>query len=93
MSVDVAKETQATIVGPNVEDIRSNYSIINDFVTTNYPALRVFQTLHSVDVVTPYLTKREGVEWLAEECGLQLHELAFCGDSDGDVGALQITGK
>ena len=30
--------------------------------------------------------------WLAEKCGISLSEIAFVGDTGGDVGALKIVG-
>jgi len=44
-------------------------------------------------VVAPNLTKRDGVRWLAEICGVDLQEIAFVGDTDGDIGALQTVGR
>lgn len=92
-SVDMAKQAQATLVGPDTAEIQQLYPVLHDYVNTNFPELQVFQTPNSIDIVQPGLTKREGVYWLADEYALSTGDLAFLGDTDGDLGALQTVGR
>ena len=93
LMVDLAKQTQASIVAPGPDPIRAIFPEIQAYVSDNHPNLESFQTRHSVDVVAPHLTKLAGVQWLASRFDLEMSELAFIGDSDGDLGALKIVGR
>lgn len=92
VSIDYAKRSQAALVGSpegGIEEVRDE---IDAFVAQNHPSFNVFHTHISIDVVPFGLTKAEGMAWLAEKCGISLHEIAFVGDTGGDVGALKIVG-
>ncbi|MFB6272813.1 MAG: HAD family hydrolase [Salinibacter sp.] len=92
VSLDHAKRTQAGVVSPKVEEIRALRPRTEQFVAENAPGLHVFSTDVSVDVVPPGITKREGIEWLAEHLGLALDEIAYIGDADSDLDALRAVG-
>jgi hydroxymethylpyrimidine pyrophosphatase-like HAD family hydrolase len=92
LSIDYAKRSQAALVGsPNggIEEARLE---VDEYVTKNHPSFNVFHTHISIDVVPPGLTKAEGMQWLAQTCGISVSEMAFVGDTGGDVGALLIVG-
>lgn len=91
-SIDHAKRTQAGIVSPSVDEIRSLRTRTKQFVAENTPDLHVFSTDVSVDVVPPGITKRKGIEWLAAHLDLTLNEIAYIGDADSDLDALQAVG-
>lgn len=91
-SLDHAKRTQAGVVSPKVEEIRALHPRTEQFVAENAPGLHVFSTDVSVDVVPPGITKRDGIEWLAEYLGLGLDEIAYIGDADSDIEALRAVG-
>jgi hydroxymethylpyrimidine pyrophosphatase-like HAD family hydrolase len=61
-------------------------------VAEEAPGLHVFSTDVSVDVVPPGITKRDGLEWLADHLGLGLDEIAYIGDADADLDALDAVG-
>ena len=58
----------------------------------NVPDLHVFSTEVSVDVVPPGITKRNGLEWLADHLGLHMDDIAYIGDADSDLEALLAVG-
>ena len=93
MMVDLAKQTQASVVAPGPEPIEAIFLEVQAFVSLYHPGLETFQTLHSVDVLAPHLTKQAGVQWLASSFDLDISEVAFIGDSEGDLGALQVVGR
>lgn len=92
MSIDHAKRTQAGIVSPDTEEIVEARGRTEDFVTENVPDLRVYSTDISVDVVPPGITKRNGLEWLAEHLDVEMREVAYIGDAGADVEALRAVG-
>jgi len=93
VSLDHAKRTQAGVVSPEVDEIRALRPRTEQFVAENAPGLHVFSTDISVDVVPPGITKRDGLEWLAEHLGLRLDEIAYIGDADSDLGGLDAVGE
>lgn len=92
MSIDHAKRTQAGVVTPDPQEIRALRPRALRFVEENVPALQVFATDNSVDVVPQGITKRTGLEWIADHVGLSMGEMAYIGDTDADVPALQAVG-
>jgi len=92
VSLDHAKRTQAGVVSPEVEEIRALRPRTEQFVAENAPGLHVFSTDVSVDVVPPGITKRAGLEWLAEHLGLGLDDIAYIGDADSDLEGLSAVG-
>jgi hydroxymethylpyrimidine pyrophosphatase-like HAD family hydrolase len=93
VSVDLSKRTQVAVVAPDRKHIDPLIGPVSEFVSVSHPALKTFVTPFSIDVVAPNLTKRDGIRWLAEICGVGLDEIAFVGDTDGDIGALQLVGS
>ncbi len=92
VSLDHAKRTQAGVVSPEPDEIQALRPRTEQFVAEETPGLHVFSTDISVDVVPPGITKRDGVEWLAEHLGLTLSEIAYIGDADSDLDALDAVG-
>lgn len=92
MSVDHAKRTQAGVVSPDPEEIRALRPEVLQFVNETVPDLHVFTTDVSIDVVPDGITKKSGLQWLAEHLGVGLSEIAYIGDTDGDLPALRAVG-
>lgn len=92
LSVDHAKRTQAGVVSPDPDEIRAVRPRTEQFVADHAPGLHVFSTDVSVDVVPPGITKRAGLDWLADHLGVRLDEMAYIGDADSDLEALKAVG-
>jgi hydroxymethylpyrimidine pyrophosphatase-like HAD family hydrolase len=92
MAVDRGKHTQAGLIGADAAEIAAAVEAATEFVGTNFPDFLVAYTDISVDIMHRDLTKREGLAWLAQELGLELDELAFIGDTNGDLGGLRAVG-
>ena len=92
LSFDYGKRTQRGLVSPDEGDIEAVMPRIEAHVREHYAGLHAFATPVSVDVVAEGLTKREGLEWLAEEAGVELSEVAFIGDTPGDLPGLEVVG-
>jgi len=92
LSLDRAKRTQAGVVTPDLDEVRDLRPRTQTFVDENVPDLEVYATDNSVDVVPPGITKRNGLEWIADEHDLDLGDIAYIGDTDADLDALMAAG-
>jgi len=93
LSIDLAKSSQVAIVAPGPDEIHDAVQKIAAYVSESHPTFKTFHTSFSVDVVAAHLTKRSGIAWLAKWCGLEMNEIAFVGDTNGDIDALKAVGR
>jgi len=89
---DHAKRTQVGVIGPDPEEVHALVPTVEAYVTEHLPALRVFHTPVSIDVVPPELTKKQAMHWLSGLTDTPLEGMAYIGDSNGDIEALQTVG-
>lgn len=92
LSVDRGKYTQAGLIGASHEDIERELEPVTRYVTDNFPEFWVAHTDISIDIMASNLTKREGLAWLGAELSVQPEEMAFIGDTNGDLGGLRWVG-
>ncbi len=92
LSVDRGKHTQAGLIGADEIEIKRELGFVTEFVRVNHPGFSVAHTSISIDIMSKRLTKREGLTWLASELGIGVAEMAFIGDSNGDLGGLELVG-
>lgn len=92
LSLDYAKRTQAGVVSPDTEEIVAVRRQTESFVAEKGLDLHVFSTDISVDVIPPGITKVHGLKWLSDHLGVRLDEMAYIGDADGDLEALEAVG-
>jgi hydroxymethylpyrimidine pyrophosphatase-like HAD family hydrolase len=79
-------------VSPDPDEIDEVRARTEQYVADHAPDLRVFVTDVSVDVVPPGITKRTGLQWLSDHLEVDLDEIAYIGDTDSDLEALQAVG-
>jgi len=92
LSVDYGKRAQAGLVGTVENGLFEVLDEITPWVSEHFPNHNTFHTHISIDVVPAGLTKKEGLEWLGRTVGVSLEEIAFIGDTNGDIGAMQACG-
>jgi hydroxymethylpyrimidine pyrophosphatase-like HAD family hydrolase len=92
MIFDYAKRTQAGVIGPDPDEIAAHVPLVEAFVEQNGLTLNVLPTYLSIDVVPDGITKDTGVEWLSKTLGVSLSNMAYIGDSIGDLGAMRSVG-
>ena len=92
MMYDYGKRTQAGIIGPDFDEVESLAPIVRTYVNKHHPGLQVLQTTVSIDVVASGVAKLDGLHWLSERLGISLAEIAYIGDTHGDIPALQAVG-
>ncbi len=92
MDLDHAKKTQASLAGPIEEEVFAAVPAVERRAQDQYPDLLVAHTHISIDVIPRTLNKANGMRWLAGRLGVALEEIAFIGDTNGDLPALEIVG-
>ncbi len=91
-SFDYGKRAQVGLVGTDQEEIARMAPVVDRYVSGAFPDLIVHPTHVSIDVLPRALTKRVAVETVAAEEGLTVADLAFIGDTQGDIAALDAVG-
>lgn len=92
MMYDYGKRTQAGIIGPDFSEVEAREPLVRRYVQDNHPRLNVLHTSVSIDVVATGVTKLDGLHWLCGELGTSLAEIAYIGDTHGDIPALEAVG-
>lgn len=92
MDLDHAKKTQASLAGPIADEVFAAVPLVEQRASEQYPDLLVAHTHISIDVIPRTLNKANGMRWLANELSVELEEIAFIGDTNGDLPALEIVG-
>lgn len=90
---EFTKFTDAGIINPEKSQITLMHKEIVNHVHKNYPRFEVHDTDVSVNVILKKTNKAEGLKFLCNMLDLNLEEVAYIGDSSGDVEALKIAGK
>ncbi|NND73186.1 MAG: HAD-IIB family hydrolase [Rhodothermales bacterium] len=92
ISIDYAKKTQASIVIRDSEKMETLLGEIKETIETTYSAMVVADTHVSIDVLPEHLSKENGILWLADEVGIPVDDIAYIGDSTGDIAAIKRVG-
>lgn len=92
MMFDYGKRTQMGIIGPDPEEVETIVPKVEEYVAENFPQFRVFHTPVSIDVAFEQITKRQAMHWLSDELNVPLEEIAYIGDTNGDLPALEVVG-
>ena len=92
VSFDYGKRSQAGIVSPVVGECEGYLPAVEAFVAGLGEDLHPYHTPYSIDVVPAALTKVQALRWLAGQEGMDLAEIAFIGDTNGDAPAIEAAG-
>lgn len=90
---EFTKLTDAGLINPDTEKIKRMYKQLQGHIEQHYPAFEVHFTEISINVILKDANKGSGLQNLCAELNIGLHEVAYIGDSGGDVPALKIAGK
>lgn len=91
--LEFSKKTDAGVVHNDLSVIKTFYERVHVHVTEQYPNFEVHRTDVSVNIILKECNKGNGLKRLAEITGISLDEMAYIGDSSGDISALKIVGK
>ncbi len=92
LGMDYGKVSQAALAGKEEHGLFDALAEIEDWVARHFPTYETFHTHISIDVIPPGLSKVEGLQWLGRTLDIEMGEIAFIGDSNGDAGALEACG-
>ncbi len=87
---EFTKFTDIGIINPDPKVIYECRDIAEDYIGANYPHFEVHFTEVSVNIILKKANKGEGIKMITEHLGYQLSEIAYIGDSSGDIPGLQI---
>ncbi|WP_069130906.1 HAD hydrolase family protein [Rhodohalobacter halophilus] len=89
INLEFSKMMDAGVVGQDEKTINHLHLLIQEKVKQDYPELIVHATDVSVNTLMPGNDKLQGFKLLSRALGIQLSEMAYIGDSSGDVPALK----
>lgn len=88
-NIEFSKLMDAGIVSPNTEDIKKIIDIVAKKVAADYPDLEIHTTDVSVNILLPGNNKFQGMSLLAASQNITLDDIAYIGDTGGDIPALR----
>lgn len=89
---EFAKQTDVGIIHKDESLIIEIYNTLKNKVKQAYPFMEVHRTEISVNCILSNANKGNGLKRLSEMTGISLNEMAYIGDSSGDISALKIVG-
>ncbi len=89
---EFTKRTDVGIIHTKESVIIEMYNKVKARVEREHPEFEVHRTEISINIIMSGANKGTGLHWLCEVCGLRPEELAYIGDSGGDVPALEVAG-
>lgn len=91
-TIEVGKRLDVGVVSRDPNQILELYNIIKPKIDKYYPDYVVHRTIVSVNIILEASNKGSGLLQLADYTGIPLQNMAYIGDSSGDVAALEISG-
>ena len=89
---EFAKFTDIGVINPDTKLIYKIRDIAEEYISENYPHFEVHFTEISLNIILKEANKGEGIKWICNHFGYNLDEVAYIGDSSGDVPGLNIVG-
>lgn len=90
---EFAKRTDIGIINQKPEIIHRIYPDILEWVQNNHPDFEAHYTDASINVISKSTNKGEGIKQLSEYMNIKLSEMAYIGDTGGDLPGLTIVGR
>lgn len=87
---EFAKFTDIGVINPDTRVINKITAISEEFISEHFKHFEVHHTEVSVNIILKKANKGEGIRWIAQHLGYELEELAYIGDSSGDIPGLNI---
>lgn len=88
-NIEFSKMMDAGIVAPEKEVIEAIIPIVQKKLDTDFPLLEMHTTDISVNILMPGNNKLQGIKLLGGSQNVALSEIAYIGDTGGDVPALK----
>ncbi len=90
--LEYTKHTDVGMVHTDVNEIGQVYEIARKYIQAGYPEFEVHQTGVSVNIIVKACNKVSGLKFFAERQGVSASQIAYIGDSTGDLMALKWAG-
>ncbi|MFA5668060.1 MAG: HAD-IIB family hydrolase [Balneolaceae bacterium] len=90
---EFAKRTDAGLIHQSASVIDEMYAEIVPYIEANYPRFEVHYTDVSINIIAKTTNKGFGIRQLAELLEIELNEIAYIGDTGGDIPGLKIVGQ
>lgn len=91
--IEFTKKTDAGMVHSDEELIVELYQRAKEHVHAHHPQFEVHRTEVSVNIILKACSKGYGLKWLSGLTDISLSDIAYIGDSSGDISALKVAGK
>lgn len=91
--VEFTKKMDAGIIHLDSEVIQDLYPQVAEYVEEHYPKFEVHDTEVSINIILAENNKRTGIQQLCDIMDIDPSEVAYIGDSSGDIPGLQLVGK
>lgn len=89
---EFTKRTDVGIVHREEGAIMNMFERVNARIESEHPDFEVHHTPISINVIMKAANKGSGLRWLARMLDISTDEIAYIGDSGGDIPALQAAG-
>ncbi|AXJ01054.1 hypothetical protein CYPRO_1804 [Cyclonatronum proteinivorum] len=89
---EFTKRTDVGIIHPHESAIIKMYEKVCARIAADYPDFEVHRTEISINIIMKGANKGSGLRWLSQLCDVPLSDIAYIGDSSGDIPALEIAG-
>ncbi len=89
---EFAKFTDVGFIHPDSGIIDKIHDQAVEFISDQFPRFEVHKTEVSVNIIQTGANKGKGIEMLCDYLDLRLDEVAYIGDSSGDIPGLAIVG-
>lgn len=93
MILEFTKKMDAGLIHPEKKVIDDAFPSIKSYVTKQYPVFEVHKTEVSVNIILADNNKENGILKLCELLDITPQEVAYIGDSSGDIPGLKIVGQ
>jgi hydroxymethylpyrimidine pyrophosphatase-like HAD family hydrolase len=91
--IEFTKKMDAGIIHLDTDVIKEIFPQVAEYVEEHYPLFEVHDTDVSINIILAENNKRTGIRQLCEIMDIEPHEVAYIGDSSGDIPGLQFVGK
>ncbi len=91
--IEFTKKMDAGIIHLDTNVIQEIYPKVSEYVRENYPRFEVHDTDVSINIILAENNKRNGILELCEVLDLSPEEVAYIGDSSGDIPGLKTVGR
>lgn len=89
---EFAKATDIGIIHQDTPTIDQIHNKSVEYISHNHSNFEVHKTEVSVNIILKKANKGEGIKMLSKKLGYALNEIAYIGDSSGDIPGLKIVG-